>query len=209
MNAIYKRKNRPIDLFFHEKVATASIDELQELIRNGADPCICIVLGGPHYIIPGMYEYPIHRAACNPDINVLHLLISHGADPCCYNSEGEQPLAYAVGRNSLEVVKSLVELGNDPSNEGYEGASTLYHAALNPDLRVIEYLMSKGVALDASSCAVYSELWDALKVGNLARAQFFLGHHADIERLEDEDDFPRTELPEQSLAFLKEKGIFL
>jgi len=158
---------RPIDFDFFVMASRGSVDDLKQLIAQGANP------DAPIYNELDDNLYAIHEAALNPDMEVLKYVISLGVDPCRYDFWGRQPLSFAVRKNSLETVKFLIEFGNDPCNEDYDGMSVLSESALNPDLRVVEYLMSKGAKPDY--CATdRTELGYALTDGTIERMKFFM-----------------------------------
>ena len=166
---------RPIDFDFYIVASRGTVDELRQLIEQGANP------DAPVYNDTDADFYAIHQAALNPDVNVIRYVVSLGVNPCRVDHWGRQPLAFAVRRNSLEAARYLVEAGNDPCRKDNDGQSVLSEAALNPDIRVVEYLMSLGAKVD--DCAAdMSELGRALAFSTPERMQFFIDHGADLAR---------------------------
>jgi hypothetical protein len=166
---------RPVDFEFYIAASRGTVDELKQLIAQGANP------DAPVYDDADNDFYAIHQAALNPDVNAIRYVVSLGVDPCRVDHWGRQPLAFAVRRNSLEVARYLVEVGNDPCRQDNDGQSVLSEAALNPDIQVVEYLMSLGAKVD-SGAAYMSELGRALAFGTPERMQFFMDHGADLAR---------------------------
>ena len=168
----YYDKSRLVDYEFYIKVATATLEEVKELIAQGANPSAEIFIKSYEY-------YSIHRAALNKDINVFKYLVSLGVNPNQFDFWFCQPLSYAVQKNSLEMVKYLVELGNDPENTYDDGGSVLSDAALNPDIKVIEYLISCGAKIECTAIDM-TELGYALAYGTVERMKFFMDLGADL-----------------------------
>jgi hypothetical protein len=195
--------NRLIDEALFHACSTASVAEVRSLLDRGADP------NTPYYPpkedgdgLPELdAEYCIHEAARNKDMRVLELLVERGVNPNQTTFWGLQPLAYAVGKNSLEMVKRLIELGNKADREDLDGGSVMSMAALNPDVRVLEYLMAHGAVLDWGASSE-SELGQAVRDGTPERVRFFLDHGA---RIQISDEFIR-EAPLENLRILLEAG---
>ena len=171
--------NRLIDEALFHACSTAWLEEVQSLLDRGANP------NSPYYPPDSPCpqvdaRYCIHEAAQNEDLRVFDLLVERGANPKQGNVWGQQPLAFAVCKNSLEMVKHLVELGNDPTAEDLDGGSVLSHAALNPDVRVLEYLLEQGAKPSTDD---QNELGQALRYGTPERMRFFLSHGWRVEDL--------------------------
>ena len=164
---------RPIDFDFYVSASHGSVADLKRLVALGANP------DAPIFNDINDDLYAIHKAALNPDLEVLKYIISLGVNPCRVDFWWRQPLSFAVRKNSLEMVKFLVEKGNDPCLEDMDGASVLSESALNPDIRVVEYLLSKGAKIDG--CADdRTELGYALTDGTIERMKFFMDRGADL-----------------------------
>ena len=164
---------RPIDFDFYITASCGTVDDLRRLIDKGANP------DAPVYNDIDDDFYAIHRAALNPDINVLKYIVSLGVDPCRIDFWCRQPLAFAVRKNSLEMARYLVAAGNDPCREDMDGMTVLAESALNPDIRVVEYLMSLGAKVDEGADD-RTELGYALTDDTPERMQFFMDHGADL-----------------------------
>ncbi len=174
---------RDIDVKLYNICSEGTVEEVLRLINQGANP------SAPHWDLPldpdlnvSLYTedyYCVHEAALNPDVRVLNVLVEHGADPNQFDYWDRQPLAWAVGANSLEIVRRLVELGNDPCNYDGDGGTVLSDAALNPDIRVVEFLLEYGAKVDEAAIG-QSELDRALKEGTPERIRFFVEHGSDL-----------------------------
>lgn len=97
----------PTEELFKLNLRTVSLDEVRELLEQGAYPNAKF----PGMI--GMLSSPIHAAVqCNrPDI--VKLLIEYGADYNEKESDGKTPLHWACYRNYTEVVEVLINSGAD------------------------------------------------------------------------------------------------
>ena len=172
--AVKKRDTvRPIDFDFYVTASSGTVDDLKQLIDEGANP------DAPIYNDIDDDFYAIHQAALNPDINVLKYIVSLGINPCRTDFWWRQPLALAVRKNSLEIARYLVAAGNDPCRVDMDGMTVLGESALNPDIRVVEYLMSLGAKVDYGATD-RTELGYALTDGTPERMQFFIDHGADL-----------------------------
>lgn len=141
----FGQKMRQIDVDFYHACRTASVKKLKEMLERGANP------NAAWYNDIGDDFYPVHKAALNPDFDVLKFVIASGADPCQNDFWSAQPLAYAVRQGSLEKVRYLIGLGNDPSRVDCDGSSVFFQAAANPDVRVLELLLEHDVDMNAGA----------------------------------------------------------
>ena len=72
--------DREIDLRLYRQLATASLSEVREMLAAGADP------KSPAIDDLGHWHCMIHRAALNPDLEVLKFLVAACEDPRCTDS---------------------------------------------------------------------------------------------------------------------------
>lgn len=191
-----RRAKREIDTELYQRVATASLEDVRQLIANGANP------NEPVYNPINDDFYVIHRAALNPDIGVLKYLVSIGADPCQKDYWARQPLAFAVRGNPIEFARYLVEeLGNKPDYEDLDGGTAIAEATLNPHIEVLDYVLGKGSDIDEGAMGEIP-LEIALKKGSVDRVRYLLDHGARVELVDTAVCFA----PIANLRLLLERG---
>ena len=164
---------REIDLRLYRQLATASLSEVREMVAAGADPKTQAIddLGHWHCMI--------HRAALNPDLEVLKFLVAAGEDPCRMDFWAREPLSFAARRNPLSHVEYLVSLGNRADHEDCDGGTVIAEAALNPHEEVLDFLLDHGADLDAGAMGE-GPLPIALNRGSADRVKYFIEHGATI-----------------------------
>ena len=198
MNSGKPFKPKPLDDALFKACSKATLEEVQSLLDQGANPTL------PHWEeawcdgLPEDY-YCVHEAACNPDLRVFDLLVERGADPNIFDVYDRQPLALAAANNTLAMVRHLVELGNNPDNPDFDGGSVLTYAALNPDIQVVEFLLEQGAQLD--NCDPYiSELAQAIRKGTPERVRFFVEHGSSLDIVDELCD----NAPAENISALRE-----
>ncbi|XP_041370833.1 histone-lysine N-methyltransferase EHMT2-like [Gigantopelta aegis] len=86
-------------------------------------------------------ETPLHAAAYNCHLAVLHVLIQAGASSHMKDKKLKTPLMYAAERNNLSCVQYLVKAGADVKEMGEDGMSCLHYAAKSGNIDIIKYLI--------------------------------------------------------------------
>lgn len=187
---------REIDLRLYRQLATASLSEVREMVAAAADPKSSAIddLGHWHCMI--------HRAALNPDLEVLKYLVSLGIDPCQLDFWGREPLSFAVRSNGKAHAEYLIALGNRADNEDCDGGTVIAEAALNPSVEVLDLLFKYGANPNAG--AMYEEpLAIAVSRGTPDRVQYFIEHGADISYV---DGLAAYDAPIENLRALLKGG---
>lgn len=187
---------REIDLRLYRQLATASLSEVREMVAAAADPKSSAIddLGHWHCMI--------HRAALNPDLEVLKYLVSLGIDPCQLDFWGREPLSFAVRSNGKAHAEYLIALGNRADNEDCDGGTVIAEAALNPSVEVLDLLFKHGANPNAG--AMYEgPLAIAVSRGSPDRVQYFIAHGADISYV---DGLAAYDAPIENLRALLKGG---
>lgn len=187
---------REIDLRLYRRLANASLSEVREMIDGGADPKAMAIddLGHWHCMI--------HRAALNPDLEVLKSIVAEGEDPCRMDFWGREPLSFAARQNPLSHVEYLVAMGNRADNEDCDGGTVIAEAALNPHKDVLDYLLEHGADLDAGAMGE-EPLVIAVNRGSSERVKYFIDHGATITYV---DALAAYDAPIANLRVLLECG---
>jgi ankyrin repeat protein len=116
-------------------------------------------------------ETPIHWAASNDDVTLIDALLDAGADIEHEGSsiDGGSPLSSAVGYGQWAAARRLVERG---------ARTLLWHEAA---LGMMPAIMRRIEAEPRPGVEILSgPLWNACHGGQLAAAQYLLGHGADL-----------------------------
>lgn len=187
---------REIDLRLYRQLATASLSEVREMLAAGADP------KSPAIDDLGHWHCMIHRAALNPDLEVLKFLVAAGEDPCCTDFWGREPLSFAARKNPLSHVEYLISLGNRADNEDCDGGTVIAEAALNPHEEVLDFLLDHGADLDAGAMGE-EPLVIAVNRGSPERVKYFIEHGATISYV---DALAAYDAPIANLRVLLEAG---
>lgn len=185
---------RDIDTKLYQSIATATLAD--DMIASGANP------DAPAFNDINDDFYPIHRAAMNPDIEVLKYIVSLGVNPCRYDFWARQPLAFAVRQNTVDFAKYLVGLGNEADYVDDDGGSVIAEAALNPHIDVLDFLLEQGADIQAGGMGALP-LEIAVTKGDVARVKYFIDHGAEIDCIDELDAFCA---PLQNLRFILELG---
>ncbi|MDR0740519.1 MAG: ankyrin repeat domain-containing protein [Puniceicoccales bacterium] len=89
----------------HLAVLVNNFPIIEELIRGGADPCICDNVG----------DTPLHIAARTRNSPIVRYLLQQSADPNAPDDEWRTPLHWAAWNNNLDMVQILTDYGADPT----------------------------------------------------------------------------------------------
>jgi ankyrin repeat protein len=107
-----------------------------KLINFGADPKV---------------ECPVSitlRAIIGEQMNTLKRLLASGIDPNKELSEGETPIAVAIGTKSTGAIELLVAAGADINAQDSEGETPMHLAAMLGQADSVDFLLSKGARTD-------------------------------------------------------------
>jgi len=190
------RAEREIDTELYRRIATVTLSEVKGLIAAGAMPDVPV----RNDINDDFYT--IHRAALNPDIEVLKYIVSLGVDPCRYDFWARQPLSFAVRKNPLEFAQYLVGLGNKANHEDDDGEPVLSEAALNPHTEVLDFLIENGADVNTGGMGDMP-LEQAVKHGTSERVKYFIDHGALVKYA---DDLTLFAAPLENIRLLLENG---
>lgn len=119
-----------------KSVKAGKVDEVRQLLEQGADPSIS-----------DEHSPPLHWAAQRGYLEIVKLLIRHSADVNQRGSGGDTPLIFAVGRNQVDVVKYLLMNNADPNLSG-ECSPPLHLAAQCNFFEMIKLLVEKGAKIN-------------------------------------------------------------
>ena len=84
---------------------------------------------------------PMHHAAIEGHLEVVHLLLEAGADENAASTDGATALMVAAFRGHLEVVRVLLEAGADKHAATHDGETALVVAAYQGHLEVVRLLL--------------------------------------------------------------------
>jgi ankyrin repeat protein len=119
------------------------VREALELLSSGADPNRSSRLG----------ESPLHWAAINSNVELVHALLAAGADPNASTKSKHAvgngcgtatPLHFAASRGSIEVVELLLSNGADASATDATGSSVLTASIYSPNREILRRLVQAG-----------------------------------------------------------------
>lgn len=187
---------REIDLRLYRRIAVASLSEIQELVGAGADPKARAFDGSDYW------HCMIHRAALNPNLDILKFLIDLGEDPCMMDFWEREPLSFAVRQNPLTHAEYLVSLGNRADNEDCDGGTVIAEAALNPHIEVLDFLLAHGADLNAGAMCE-TPLPIAVNRGTPDRVKYLIDHGANRSEI---DALVVFDAPIANLRVLLESG---
>jgi hypothetical protein len=86
---------------------------------------------------------PLHYAAANGHVEIIHLLLQNGADVNARNNYGYTPLHYAARNGNVDILHLLVENGADLEAQENDGWRALHEAVVFGHLPFIQELISR------------------------------------------------------------------
>ena len=130
----------------------------------------------------GEEELTVLMKALNAEsLPVVEYLISKGADVNAEDARGYTAVAWAAENRNPEFIKVLAEAGADLNKlQGPNGENALHIAVRNGNLEVVQYILSRGVDLEAKDSKGRTALFNAALVGYTDVIQALLRAGADI-----------------------------
>ena len=118
---------------------------------------------------------PIHRAACDDDVEALMKLLREGADPNDVGPLAMTPLHYAAEANAARAAWTLIESGATVDSVDRYGRTPLWVAVYYSDDtgKVIGVLRKAGADPYFPTDGGQTPLVLARQIANVDRAQFF------------------------------------
>lgn len=112
----------------------------------------------------------LHAAAQGGQAAIVELLLAKGLDANLPSRDGATPVFYAAASGKVEVVRLLVARKARLTSPA--GQSTVLHqAAMSGDVPTIEYLLTKGVLVNAKDLRGQTPLARAVEKGHTAAAE--------------------------------------
>lgn len=187
---------REIDTELYQKASSASLAEIKALVEAGANPDATV------YNDIGDDFYAIHRAAMNPDLEVLKYFVSLGVNPCRMDFWAREPLSFAVRKNPIAHARYLVDLGNKADNCNHDGGTVIAEATFNPYIDVLDFLLENGADLNEGACGSLP-LDMAVRKGSVERVKYFIEHGSRIDWVE---SYEIAFAPMENVRLLLEHG---
>ena len=96
-------------------------------------------------------QTPLHEAAQNNRIEVIHVLLEHGANAAAEDDQGRTPLNRAAAWGSVDVARVLLEHGANIAAEDNKGRTPLHVASdsYSSKVEVVRVLLEHGANLAA------------------------------------------------------------
>jgi len=122
---------------------------------------------------------PLSEAALMGGSAVVKVLLEHGADASAKDTEGQQPIHYAVDGGDHDVTRLLLDHGADPSVKDNNGYTPLHAVAYAGELAILRMLLlENGVEIDARNNRGWTPLHEAAVDGREAVVLILLEHGA-------------------------------
>ena len=122
-------------LFFVDAVRENRIDDVKELLRDGADVNAQDMFGG---------NTGLHWAARQGAAAMARLLIDNGADPNARNDADETPLHWAAAEGRKEIVVMLIARGAKVNAAAMGGETPLRRAEAHKQDEIARILIAAG-----------------------------------------------------------------
>lgn len=137
----------------HEAVRQGDLDEVERLLREGADVDVASEAGWT----------PLHRAALEGHAGIAERLLAAGAEINASNDLGVTPLRNAAYGGHAGIVRRLVDAGADVNAADGNGLTALHWAAGEGHDDVVKLLLGAGADVAASSAKGETPLERAVK----------------------------------------------
>ena len=129
----------------------------------------------------------LRTAALKGDLAALRRALDNGADPNLSDSDGYNPLIYAVCNNNADCVAQLIEAGADPNCQTNRARTPLNSAASSGYVEVIRVLLAAGAQVDfippeGMGYEKFTPLHYAIEFGHAQAVRALLAAGADANR---------------------------
>ncbi|XP_069139595.1 protein fem-1 homolog C-like [Argopecten irradians] len=116
---------------------------------------------------------PLWVAVSEEHLSLVKLLVSYGADVNSTTSTNSTAVRCACYCGNLDIVKYLVENGADIHKRNVYGGTCLINATKG-SLELCQFLISHGIAVNATTISGYSAMYHAIELGRLDLVELFL-----------------------------------
>lgn len=170
------RLSRPSGGFLiHDALSESCIGALEELLERGANPNMRDSSGRT------ALHYLFHRTPNSPD--TLSLLLHHGASPELGDKDGETALHKAAFIGNLSQLQLCISHTPDEAIaiqcRNSHGETLLHYAAAGGKQDIVDFLLTRGLAINALSNTGWTPLLCALSATNTKKERtiYSLGTH--------------------------------
>jgi ankyrin repeat protein len=137
---------------------------------------------------------PLHSAADNGHVEIVHLLLQNGADVNAKDKYGETPLHEAAGHGHIDILHLLAENGADLEAQSNYGRRALHCAALLDNLPFVQELVSRyHVDINARDRYGDTALWTSRIIGVTATAAFLEENGGSEDGVEEDEEQEQDE----------------
>ncbi|MBA3954124.1 ankyrin repeat domain-containing protein [Candidatus Dependentiae bacterium] len=162
---------------------------LHEAAQNGHLDVIRLLLVKGAVHIDRVTEYseysaddtPLHLAAHKGHGEVVQFLLDNGADLTAQNGMKKTPLQLAFENNQAAIVDLLINHhASDVNNKGIHHWAHIHGAAVNGNVKLIEFLLAKGLEINAQDGEGHTPLSYAMHSGSQLGINILLSYGASI-----------------------------
>lgn len=212
-----KRRNVKLNKRFWQALESDDTDEVEELIRQGADPnavstgyrqltplqlaieennlvtAVILLESGadPNATNGPLLQTPLHVAARLENLNIIRLLLREGSNPNATNKSHQTPLALAAEYGLLDVVDFLISRdGVDVNVSDNSGRTVLHDASAKGWVEIVEKLLGKGALVEAEDKEQQTPIFDACLKGELGVLNVLIAAGAEVNARDTEGRTP-------------------
>ncbi|KAM0665340.1 hypothetical protein ACQRIU_005601 [Beauveria bassiana] len=156
------------------------VEQLQQLIRAGADVCAADASQR------GLTA--LHYAVESGSRKSVKALIDAGANVSAQTSDGVAPLHTAAANGHYAIVQELIDAGANVSVRNENGGTPLHAAAMFWQPKIAKLLLDAGADVKAKDHDGRSPLYEAVRAESLTVAQLLLDAGADANATDSNGD---------------------